>query len=54
MHVIEKALGRQASMILPLGSRTRKLTVRLPRARREARHSARRGRAQAAAVALAA
>ncbi len=30
IHVIEKALGREAAMILPPGLRTRKLTVRLP------------------------
>ena len=30
MHVIEKALGREASQILPPGLRTRNLTVRLP------------------------
>lgn len=30
MHVIEKALGREAALILPPGLRTRKLTVRIP------------------------
>lgn len=30
IHVIEKALAREAAMILPPGLRTRKLTVRLP------------------------
>ena len=30
LHVIEKALGREAALILPPGLRTRKLTVRLP------------------------
>jgi len=30
IHDIEKALGREAGMILPPGLRTRKLTVRLP------------------------
>jgi len=30
MHVIEAALGREASLILPPSLRTRKLTVRLP------------------------
>jgi hypothetical protein len=30
IHVIEKALGREAALILPPGLRTRKLTVRLP------------------------
>lgn len=30
IHVIERALGREASLILPPGLRTRKLTVRLP------------------------
>jgi len=30
VHVIEKALGREAALILPPGLRTRKLTVRLP------------------------
>lgn len=30
IHVIEKALGREAALILPSGLRTRKFTVRLP------------------------
>lgn len=30
IHVIEKALGREAALILPPGLRTRKLSVRLP------------------------
>lgn len=30
IHVIEKALAREAALILPPGLRTRKLTVRLP------------------------
>lgn len=32
IHVIEKALGREAALILPPGLRTRKLSVRLPSA----------------------